>query len=328
MAPTGPSIGVLVPADGTPPPPESRPIGRAALMLQEQGVRLVFGDRLGDGRMDGLVARPGGWTAVQDLPVEAVHDRFPSQIRADSFQEILAGLGETLMANPLGFTELCRDKTACQRAMERAGVPMPELSTDPATFEATLAAWGAGFIKPRYGALGCGVMRVVPGDPLPAELAGLVPGRLEPAILQRAVRPPSGWAGQALRVLVQRTPSGWYLCPPVLRASRTDPVCNAARGAEVGPGAESMSAHTQRQVEQLCQQVILGVQQLPEGERAVEVGIDLVLDQEHRPHLIELNSRPRGRLEALARLDPAGFGQAHLEAVARPIRMLAHWVRG
>jgi hypothetical protein len=129
-------------------------------------------------------------------------------------------------------------------------------------------------------------------------------------------------------VLVQRTPDGWHHCTPVVRSSRTDPVANAARGAEVGPGPALLSPQTLAWVRQLCTQITAALDQRPEGRFAVEVGLDLVLDSDHTPHLIELNSRPRGRLEVLARQDPEAYGQAHIDAAARPIRMLAHWVRG
>ena len=55
----------------------------------------------------------------------------------------------------------------------------------------------------------------------------------------------------------------------------------------------------------------------------VEVGVDVVIDPHGAPWLIEVNSRPRGRLEVLARLDPARFGHAHVDACARPLRVLA-----
>jgi len=210
--------------------------------------------------------------------------------------------------------------------MTQAGISMPELETDPSCFAERLQQWGAGFIKPQYGALGMGVARVEATDPLPAELPGMVPNTPEPAILQRAVVPPSGWAGIALRVLVQRTPKGWHFCTPVVRSSRTDPVANAARGAEVGPGDVMLSAQTLAKVQHACSQITLAIDSMPQGRLAVEAGIDLVLDADNTPHLIELNSRPRGRLEVLAQQDPERFKDAHIEAVARPIRMLAHWV--
>jgi glutathione synthase/RimK-type ligase-like ATP-grasp enzyme len=328
MAPTGPTIGVLVPADGTPPPPESRPIGRAALALAKEDIRVVFGCVLADGRIDGLQPVPGGWRSVTDLPIDAIHDRFPSQVRSEAFAGLLNGISGRIMANPVDFTMLCRDKVLSQQAMMDAGIAMPDLETDPTRFRQCLDAWGAGFLKPRYGALGTSVSRVEATDHLPAELPGMVPGRLEPAILQRAVPPPSGWAGRALRVLLQRTPDGWHHCTPVVRSSRTDPVANAARGAEVGPGPALLAPQTLARVRQLCTQITAALDQRPEGRFAVEVGLDLVLDSDHTPHLIELNSRPRGRLEVLARQDPEAYGQAHIDAAARPIRMLARWIRG
>jgi glutathione synthase/RimK-type ligase-like ATP-grasp enzyme len=294
--------------------------------VAKDGIRVVFGSQLADGRINGLEARPGGWTEVRGLAVDAIHDRFPSQIRAESFARILAGRASRPMGNPLGFTMLCRDKVACQRTMEASGIPMPDLEEDPERFADRLTAWGAGFLKPRYGALGEGVRRVESGDTLEDQLPGVVPGRLEPAILQRAVCPPQGWAGRALRVLVQRIPSGWHHCPAVVRSSRTDPVANAARGAEVAPGPSTLSRPTLERVQAACSAVTTALDALPEARWAVEAGLDLVLDEENTPHLIEINSRPRGRLEVLARDDPATFGQAHLDAVARPLRMLAAWV--
>ena len=320
------TIAVLVPTDGTPPPPESRPIGRAALMLAGQGIDVIFGDTLRAGRFDGMRAIPGGWQAVQDLPIDAIHDRYPSQIRAHVFQQILQEQEGLPMANPLSFTQLCRDKVACQQAMESAGVSMPALETRPEAFASRLQEWGAGFLKPRYGALGQGVQRVEPTDALRPSLPGLVPGRLEPAILQRAIAPPSGWAGRALRVLVQRTADGWHFCPPVVRSSKTDPVANAARGAQVDAGPSVLSEQVLQRVHDSCTEITQALDTVPEAARAVEAGVDLVLDPGNQPHLIEINSRPRGRLEVLAQQCSDQFGQAHIEAVARPLQMLAHWV--
>jgi glutathione synthase/RimK-type ligase-like ATP-grasp enzyme len=317
------TIGVLVPGDGSPPPPTARPIGRVALLLTEEGIQLVFGSVLAHGAMDGLVAEPEGWRAVRAQPLDAVHDRFPSQIRASVFQQILGGLGGLQMSNPLDFTMMCRDKVLSQRLLEEQGVPMPALQTEPERFAESLAGWGAGFIKPRFGALGQGVSRVVLGMDIPRELPGVVPGRSEPTILQQAVEPPEGWAGIALRVLVQRTPSGWHRCPVVVRTSLTDPVANVARGASVGPGDSLLSTQTRFQVEALCDRITEALDTIPQAQGAVEIGVDMVLDAAHRPHLIELNSRPRGRLEVLAAQDPERFGQVHLDAVARPLRTMA-----
>ena len=56
---------------------------------------------------------------------------------------------------------------------------------------------------------------------------------------------------------------------------------------------------------------------------ALEAGADLVLDENYTPWLIELNSRPRGRMEVLAVQEPDRFGTAHLQACCRPIERLS-----
>jgi glutathione synthase/RimK-type ligase-like ATP-grasp enzyme len=325
------TIGVLVPVDPgpPPPPPEARPIGRAALALAREGLRVVFGDAVRDGRMSGLEAVPGGWRPVRDVPVLALHDRFPSQRRAARFAEIRAGAGDLPIGNPPALTMLCRDKLACQRALEAAGVSaQPPVEADPTRFAATLAGWGAGFLKPRYGALGIGVARVEPGDALPTALPGAVPGREDPAILQRAVPPPDGWGGWSVRVVCQRAPGGgWVLGEPAVRRHRSDPVVNAARGAEVAPGSDVLGTATGAAVHALARQVTAALDTLPEGRWAVEVGVDLVIDRDGVPWLVEVNSRPRGRMEALAAADPGRFQDAHVAACGRPIAALA-WLAG
>ncbi len=325
------TIGVLVPtAPGTPPPPADRPVGRAALLLQERGVTVIFGDSITrDGSevvMTGLRALPDRWVEIT-APIAALHDRFPSQRRAEAYAGVRAALGALPMGNPPGVTLLCRDKAACQHALEGCGAEMPDVLTDPADFDAALSEWGAGFLKPRFGALGIGVRRVVPGDPLPRQLPGAVPGRLDPVILQRAVPPPEGWAGRSVRALVQRLPGGgWFRCPPVVRQSREDFVVNAARGASVAPAMDALSAETQAHIARSSLAVCARIAAQPDGEWVVELGLDLMIDDRGRAVLIEVNSRPRGRLEALSALDPARFGPDHVEACARPLAYIASLV--
>ena len=325
------TIGVLVPtAPGRPPPPDTRPVGRAALMLRERGITVIFGDTVLRHShavvMDGLIAVPGAWKPHR-APIMALHDRFPSQRRATQYAAARQALGGLPMGNPPSITLLCRDKVACQHALEGSGVVMPPVVSEPCDFEAALRRWGTGFLKPRFGALGIGVQRVRPGDPLPETLPGAVPDRPDPAILQRAVPPPEGWAGRSVRALVQRLPGGgWYQCPPVTRQSRTDFVVNAARGASVAPAQDVLSAKTMEHISASCQAVCQRIASLPDGDRAVELGLDLMIDAHEQAVLIEVNSRPRGRLEALASLDYARFSTEHVEACARPLAYMASLV--
>ena len=200
---------------------------------------------------------------------------------------------------------------------------MPELEVDPARFAERLAAWGAGFAKPRYGAFGAGVERIRAGQTVTPTRCSSVEGVWEPTILQRAVPPPSGHAGIALRILVQRTLEGDFVAAPaVVRRSATDPVVNASRGAEV----TDATAHPE--VDEATAQALAiasaeRLSEAPGGDGLVEVGVDLVIDEEHLPHVIEVNSRPRGRLEVLARVAPVRYRNLHLEACLRPLRWLA-----
>ena len=324
------TIGVLVPSDGDRPstPPWERPIGRAALHLAGSGIDVIFGDNLDCGHMTGFRATDSGWESVTSIPIDGAHDRFPSQLRAARYSEIQAGLSGLSMGNSLAFTMLCRDKLLSQAQLTGLGVPMPEVVDDSAQFRATLERWESAFLKPRYGALGLGVSRVTPGSHLPSERPGVVPERPDPSILQRAITPPDGWASRTVRILIQRTPSGeWIQGVPVVRQSRVDPVANAARGAEVVPGPQVLSADTLARIAAAANTTTDAIDRLDGAAWMIEAGLDLVLDAQEQPWLIEINSRPRGRMEMLAKTDPLRYLDTHIAAAARPIQRIAALLR-
>ena len=110
---------------------------------------------------------------------------------------------------------------------------------------------------------------------------------------------------------------------PVVRQSRSDHVANAARGAEVRPGDQALSARTLDRLSDATRGLTVALDAIdPEG-LALEAGADFVLDADHEPWLIELNSRPRGRMEVLSSRDPKRYQAAHVMACARPILRLA-----
>lgn len=323
-------VAVLVPVDPERPmpPPERRPVGRAALRLRRRGVVAVFGDRFENGELVGVIAKPGRWEAGR-WPVAAVHDRYPSQRRAARFAELRNAAATLPWGNPPALTLLCRDKLECQRQLAARGVEaLPPVADGSDPLEAILGEWRVGFLKPRYGALGVGVRRVVAGDALPRALPSVVPGKDDPVILQRAVPPGDQWAGRSVRALCQRLPDGdWHRCPPVLRRSVTDPVVNAARGAELIPAEDALSVDVMNHIGSLCEDACRALAEVPGCTDALELGVDLVLDGGDRPWIVEVNSRPRGRLEALAQLDPRRFEAEHVDACARPLLTLAAWAR-
>ena len=219
---------------------------------------------------------------------------------------------------------LCRDKVATQELLAQSGISMPELCTTPHRFKECIQRWGQAFAKPRYGALGQNVSFVTSSNVIPRQLEGVVPGYLEPTILQRAIAPPNGWAGMSARHLVQRSDSSsWISRPIVLRRSKTDPVVNVARGAEAVLANHFLPTSTIKIIEQCSLFAAKTIQSQKNNDLCVEFGMDYVIDSNYHPWLIEVNSRPRGRLEVLAHHDPAQFQTQHQQACIQPILYLA-----
>ncbi len=306
--------------------PQDRPMGAAAQRLAEQGIGVVFGDQLHKGVAVGMRADGSRWVEVE-VPVCAVQDRYPSQSRAQQWERLHSAATEAAVpvGNGRSLTLLCRDKLSCQAVLEEdPHVRLPPVCGDPALMAEQVSAWGGAFLKPRFGALGIGVRRVEPGDDLPTRLPGVVSGHTDPTLVQWPVPPPKGCAGRVLRVLAQREPDqSWTLLPPVLRESSDDPVVNAARGARVEPAEDALPVDifddVHDQVQRVCARLGAG------HGHALELGIDLALDPDLRPWVLEVNSRPRGRLRVLARQWPGRFAEAHVDAMMRPLETLWAW---
>ncbi|TNE84751.1 MAG: hypothetical protein EP330_28460 [Deltaproteobacteria bacterium] len=308
-------IAVLMPDTGRSPTvgPNEWPLGRGALRAWEHGVGVIFGERVDEqGRLIGIVATPEGWREARVRP-QALFDRFRDQLHPERYATARAALSVERWFNHPDVLALCRDKLASQRALEAAGIPMPEVVDDD--FESQLAEWGSGFLKPRYGSFGRGVRRVVPGDLLPMRSAGMHADDLQQMVLQRAVPPPEAHAGVSVRALVQRVDGAWRSRTPVARISDDEPVVNVARGARVGPAAEVLGAGIDRRLREVAEAVGEVVHR---WGAAVEVGVDLVVDPAGSVSVIEVNGRPRGRLASLAALSDA-FRDEHVAACAAPL---------
>ena len=109
----------------------------------------------------------------------------------------------------------------------------------------------------------------------------------------------------------------------MLRCSTDDPVVNVSRGARAIPAVDMLPTYT---IESIQQQSIAACNILdsePNGLYNVEFGLDFVIDPNYKPWLIEVNSRPRGRLEYLAATDSDRFLSEHEAACVQPIRYLA-----
>ena len=321
-------IGVLAPKlKGPLKRPSTRPISKALLSLETEGIGVIFGDTLEQIKnqtiMHGHVINRNKdeWEAIS-CPIDALHDRFPSQKRALTFKKALDAL-TVPMSNPLEMTMLCRDKLMLQKTLESHGIEMPPVIDRPELFGAWMTKWKRAFLKPRFGALGKNVLEKKDGDDLEHVLEGMVDGRMDPTILQKGIDAPQGWAGLSVRLLCQRDKSNWIQRSAVLRRSKSDAVVNVSRGAEAIAAKDVLPPKTCQSIRELVSKTCDILSSQKKGEWFSEMGIDFVIDSQYKPWIIEVNSRPRGRLESLANQDPKAFSREHFNATLAPIRWLA-----
>ncbi|MCB9683322.1 MAG: hypothetical protein H6733_17790 [Alphaproteobacteria bacterium] len=320
------TVGILFPlAPGrAPSDPRATAFGRAALAARAWGVDVLVGVPGPHGAVGAAVRTVEGvaaWQPVRGARVHAWLHRFPDGDRPEAWTALLPHLGPAPVVNPPSLVVTCRDKLVSQRLLEAAGVAMPPVvdpHDGPIAREA-LDGWGAAFLKPRFGAFGRGVRLVRRGEALP-DASGWV--------LQRAVPPPSGTSGVSVRVLVQRDVGGvWVVPTAAARVGHDDPVVNHARGAAVEPLDAHVGPDGQRAVHALAVAAADALAACPGGDDLGELGLDVVLDPDGRPHLIEVNAKPRGRLDALATHWPERFAAERDAAVVRPVRFAA-WRAG
>jgi len=324
--------------DRTPPDAD---FGRAARLLAGDGIRVVVagveGLEFGGGgrvRVRGYVPANPRWIASGPHRLDAVFNRLPSRDprrHAGTLAELAARA--VPVGNPPRTNALALDKLRSGALLGAAGVPVPEIEGDPLRFEARIRRWGAGFLKPRFGSFGDGVVRVGPGE-----------GAVGPEpdggwILQRAVDPPPGpYAGICVRGFLQRGgDGGWRSAGRVARVSADDPVANVARGAlGTTVGALQAEVPAARGIEDRLTPLEAAVAEAleadagDEADRILEIGADWVLDPGGAPHLVEINGKPGGRLRILAEL-PGEEGELwvarHRAALAAPFRRLASLAR-
>ena len=306
----------LRPYRGLPKEPEKTPFGRAALTLKAQGVEVI----LASSPASWSVAETGRWVPIEPKTVHAVYDRYASRSLPERYAQLEAQSSGVVRGNPAGLIRLCSDKVETQRVLHT--LPFPAIEANPHRFQERLREWNSAFLKPRFGGLGRGISFVQEDDPLPAWGPGAVRGASEPTFLQQAVLPPKGTDSLCVRWLIQRAPKGeWCALPPVARLS-SDPVANVHQGARALPGEEVLPPDSLRRAKSLVQQAADELQKRFSNP-VVELGVDLVFDAEMNPWILEINSRPSGRFQALSSLYPSRFQALADQAVLRPLQRLA-----
>ena len=306
----------LRPYRGLPKEPEKTPFGRAALTLKNQGVEVI----LASSHSSWSRVEQGCWVPTEPTDVHAIYDRYASRSLPERYAQLEAQCPGTVRGNPAGLIRLCSDKVETQRVLK--SLPFPAIESNPNRFHERIEEWGTAFIKPRFGGLGRGIALVKKGDALPAWGQGAVRGASEPTFLQQAVLPPKGADSLCVRWLIQRDPKGgWCALPPVARLS-PDPVANVHQGAQALPGEEVLPLGSLQLAKAIVHQAAVELQERF-SDPVLELGVDLVFDAEMKPWILEINSRPSGRFQALSSLYPNRFQSLADQAVLRPLQRLA-----
>ncbi len=269
---------------------QSRFLGEVGLRLDARGIRMLCAEPA-----DPVGHRPvrGGWIEEPVEGVVAVLDRHRVAHPAE-----LARWGESgaEVANPPGFRALCDDKLAFARWARGRGLPVP--ATRPGDDPGPLVGSHA-FVKPRTGWGGSDV-RQHAGGPLGAH-----------EIVQQSVKPVR--AGEAIRLLLQRdVAERWIVAGALARlAPSGQPVASLARGARAAPLEVSRLESLAPLVGKLAE----ALEDAPGGDRAIEVGVDLILAQD-RAWILEWNARPGRSFDRVGREDQRA------EAQMRPFALL------
>ena len=286
------------------------------MTLRDQGVEVI----LASSPSSWSKVERGRWVAIEPIEVHAVYDRYASRSLPERYAQLEAQSAGVVRGNPAGLIRLCSDKVETQRVL--SDLPFPAIESNPNRFQERLEKWGTAFLKPRFGGLGRGISFVTAGDRLPAWGKGAVRGGSEPTFLQQAILAPRGEESLCLRWLIQRTPEGdWFALPPVARLS-SEPVANVHQGARALPAEEVVPSQPLRHAEALVHQAAVSLQERF-SDPIVELGIDLVFDAKMKPWILEINSRPSGRFQALSSLSPDRFQTLADQAVLRPLQHLA-----
>ena len=268
---------------------QSRFLGEAGLEMAHRGVDLVCAE---PGSAVGYRPIPDAWEEVDVAGIDAVYDRHHGLDRSAQQGWERA---DVPVSNPTSFSLLCDDKLLFYRQARELGLPVPETvaADDP-----VWRSWERAVAKPRFGSKGAGVRILAEGDD---------PGD---GIVQRAVAPDV--PGSSIRLLVQRSRAGWQLTGAMDRRDRAGrQVVGLARGAD----AQAVDGTTGTLLRRWLPRLQDAVDALPDADRIVEVGVDVVLSRSC-VHVLEFNARP-GRS-----FDRMGQPDLRRQALLRPFETM------
>lgn len=295
------------------------------------------------------------WEWKEGFSIDVMYNRFPRRRDPEGLDRVAQSCDELGIpfANHPEFRALARDKWQTVQILHDAGVTVPETVLAWNDVPDALQRWGRAFLKPRYGAFGEDVYVLTQESHSSIHIEGPTAGAVQHVtteaitgwlgahfvehdiVVQCAIAPPlQGRKGFAVRTLWQRDGElAWQSYPRVARVSNDDPVANVDRGASAMPlreclvqefGVEEADAleKTASALERQAINALLAALPSLSSGSVVEMGMDLLLDPEHRWWLLEVNGFPQGRLRYLARFAQPEFVAAHHRAHCSPLAAL------
>jgi len=270
---------------------QSRFLGEAGLEMARRGVDVLCAE---PGSTVGHRPVPCAWEEAVVEGIDAVYDRHHGPDRGAQRRWERAGVP---VFNPTSFSRLCDDKLAFHRFALRAGLPVPEtvLATDPLWRD-----WDLAVAKPRYGARGAGIRPITPGDS-PGD--GLVQRRITPDV-----------PGSSIRLLVQRSQDGGWQRTGTM--DRRDHAGGLVAGLSRGAEARVVDAAAEAVLARWFPRLADALDSLPDADRIVEVGVDVLLSQD-RVWVLEFNARPGRSFDRMGRAD------LRRQALLRPFEVMS-----
>jgi len=122
-------------------------------------------------------------------------------------------------------------------------------------------------------------------------------------------------------LLQKGTDGQWIFRTPVARISE-DAVANVHQGAIAVPAQEVLPPAALERARSLAHESAIGLDNACEGP-VIELGIDLLFDSQFSPWILEVNSRPSGRLAALCKTAPDIYEKEAQKTAIQPLLSLA-----
>ena len=262
-------------------------------------------------------------TQIQNQEIDILFDRYPYQKNPLKDPLRLRKTKQNIsipICNPRDFILLCKDKWKFQKYIEQHDIFMPEISKD--CFGEYIKKWnGQAIAKPRFGSFGIGIELV---NSIPEATRPSVHG-FDPTLIQQYIKPPQGYAGIAIRQLIQRNADrSWTYRTIVARCSKIDPIVNASRGASIERAIDILPKNCCFQIESLSRKIAVTLGKL--SPYIIEVGLDYVIDESYSPIFIEANAQPKGKLRSLVlQKKIKALQEEHEHILQHPFDVMSKW---